>query len=289
MIRVVAVIAACAFAPGAASGLDWPVASRVITGTFGEDRGDHFHNGIDIGGGTQDVHPVLAGELVFRYDEASDYSSIPRGVGSFVVLRHEQDILSVYAHLQNGSLGPERALYAPGEKLGVTGETGHADGLHLHFTVFDLESASAVNPLAFLPPLADRQPPVIRRVFVAAGEQETPLDNGVALKPGRVEILAEAYDLREDVSFRWPLAPSVVTVSVDGVEISRVSFDTLQVIDGKAVLDGGPLTRTGVYDPAGLLRCGSVELRPGESHLRMAARDMAGNETVKTISFSVHE
>ena len=187
------------------------MAARVITGTFGEDRGDHFHNGIDIGGGTQDVRPVLAGELVFRYDEASDYTSIPRGVGSFVVLRHDQDILSVYAHLQGGSLGPERALYAPGEKLGVTGETGHADGLHLHFTVFDLEAASAVNPLAFLPALADRQPPVIRRLFAAAGDQKTPLDNGVTLKPGRVEILAEVYDLREDVSFRWPLAPSAVS------------------------------------------------------------------------------
>ena len=30
---------------------------------------------------TQDVHPVLPGELVFRYDEAADYSSLPRGVG----------------------------------------------------------------------------------------------------------------------------------------------------------------------------------------------------------------
>jgi len=82
-----AVFATCAFATlgQPACGLDWPVSSRIITGTFGEDRGDHFHNGIDIGGGSQDVHPVLPGELVFRFDDASDYSSLPRGVGSFVV------------------------------------------------------------------------------------------------------------------------------------------------------------------------------------------------------------
>jgi hypothetical protein len=270
-------------------GLDWPVASRIITGTFGEDRGDHFHNGIDIGGGSQDVHPVLPGELVFRYDEASDYSSLPRGVGSFIVLNHEQNILSVYAHLQGGSLGPERTSYVSGERLGVIGETGHANGPHLHFTVFDEEAGSAMNPLAFLPALADRQHPVIRHIFIAAGEQRLALDNGVTLKPGRVEILAEAYDLREDVSFSWPLAPALVTVSVDGVEISRVSFDSLQVSGGRAMLDGGPLTRSGVYDPSGLLRCGTVELRAGESHLRISARDLAGNEAVKTISFSVNE
>ena len=32
---------------GSATALDWPVANLIITGTFGEDRGDHFHNGID--------------------------------------------------------------------------------------------------------------------------------------------------------------------------------------------------------------------------------------------------
>jgi hypothetical protein len=286
-----AVIVTCALAVlgQPACGLDWPVSSRIITGTFGEDRGDHFHNGIDIGGGSQDVHPVLPGELLFRFDEASDYSSLPRGVGSFIVLHHEQDILTLYAHLQSGSLGPERPAYVPGERLGVIGETGHANGPHLHFAVFDEEAGSAVNPLAFLPALTDRQTPVIRHVFAAAGEQRLPLDNGATLKPGRVEILAEAYDLREDVSFSWPLAPAAVAVSVDGVEISRISFDSLQVVKGKAVLDGGPLARDSVYDPAGLLRCGTVELRTGESRLRISARDMAGNEAVKTISFSVHE
>jgi hypothetical protein len=269
--------------------LDWPVAAKVITGTFGEDRGDHFHNGIDLGGGSQDVHPVLPGELVFRFDEASDYSSLPRGVGSFVVLHHEQNILSLSCHLQNGSLGPERPSYVPADRLGIIGESGHADGPHLHFSVFDEEADSMVNPLAFLPPLPDRQPPVIRHVFIAAGDHRQPLENGASLPPGRAEILAEAYDLREDVTFSWPLAPASISLSIDGVEVSRISFDSLQVVDGKAVLSGAKLSRGQVYDPAGLLRCGTVELRTGESHLRLAARDLAGNEAVKTISFSVNE
>lgn len=286
-----AVIVACALAAAGqpARGLDWPVASRIITGTFGEDRGDHFHSGIDIGGGSQDVHPVLPGELVLRFNEESDYSSLPRGLGSFVVLRHDQDILTVYAHLQSGSLGPERVTYIPGEKLGVIGETGHASGPHLHFTVFDEEAGSTLNPLAFLPAVTDRQPPVIRHVLLAAGETKVQLENGATVRPGRVEILVEAYDLREDVSFSWPLAPAVVSVSVDGAEISRISFDSLQVADGKAMLNGGPMARGAVYDPAGLLRCGTVELRTGESHLRITARDLAGNEAGKTISFSVRE
>jgi hypothetical protein len=76
---------------------------------------------------------------------------------------------------------------------------------------------------------------------------------------------------------------------LDGVEVSRISFDSLQVVEGNAVLGGSLLTRSRVYDPGGMLRCGTLDLRPGESHLRLAVRDLAGNETVKTISFTVHE
>ncbi len=269
--------------------LDWPVTAPVITGTFGEDRGDHFHNGIDIGGGSQDVHPVLPGELVFRYDEASDYASLPRGTGSLVVLRHDQNILSLYSHLQNGSLGTERTAYAPADRLGIIGETGHANGPHLHFTVFDAEAGATVNPLAFLPPLPDHQPPVIRRVMVVEGDRQQPLEDAGVVRPGRAEILAEVFNLREDVSFRWPLAPFSVSLSADGVEVSRISFDSLQVVEGKAVLTGTSLSRGQVYDPAGLFRCGTVELHPGDSRLRLTARDIAGNETVKIIAFSVRK
>jgi hypothetical protein len=284
--------AACAalFAMGLpAFGLDWPVAAKIITGTFGEDRGDHFHDGIDIGGGAQEVHPVLPGELVFRFDDDSDFSSLPRGVGSFVALHHDQDILTLYCHLQSGSLGPPRSSYVPTDRLGIIGETGHADGAHLHFIVYDDEAGSKVNPLAFLPPLPDRQPPVIRHVLVAAGDQRQPLENGAILKPGRSEILVEVYDLREDVAFSWPLAPASVSVSLDGAEVSRISFDSLKVVEGKAVLGAANLSRGQVYDAGGFLRCGTMDLRPGASSLRIAARDFAGNEAVKVITFSVHE
>jgi len=273
---------------GPAHALDWPAASRIVTGTFGEDRGDHFHDGIDIGGGNQEVHAVLPGELVFRYDEGADYTSLPRGVGSFVVLRHEQHIRTLYAHLQAGSLGAVRERWEPPDRLGIIGETGHASGPHLHFAVFDEEAGSTVNPLEFLPPIPDRQPPVIRRLFARVGERRVPLEDGVALQAGSTEILAEAYDLREDVAFRWPLAPAAVSLSLDGTEVSRISFDSLQAQQGRSVLGGSLRSRDQVWDDAGLLVCGWVTLTRGESLLRLAARDLAGNEAVRTVWISIH-
>ena len=269
--------------------LDWPVRDRILTGTFGEDRKDHFHLGIDMAGGDQEVRPVLGGELLFRYDEGDSYTSLPRGVGSFVVLHHSQDILSLYCHLAKGSLGPVRTAYTPSDRIGIIGDTGHSDGKHLHFAVYDEETGSWINPLSILPPLPDAQPPVIKRVLLAVGDQVQPLESGVTVRPGHGEILVEAYDLREDVKFHWPLAPYSVRFSLDGKEVARILFDSLQVSEGRMVVGATGLTRENVYRGEGLLRCGVVELRAGESRLHLAVRDFAGNETVRDIAFTVAE
>jgi hypothetical protein len=235
------------------------------------------------------VHPVLPGELVFRYDEGSDYSSLPRGVGSYVVLRHGQGILTLYCHLANGSLGPVRTRYAASDRIGIIGESGDAQGKHLHFTVYDQEAGSAINPLSFLPARADRQAPVIRRVLLVVGDRSQQLEPGTVMKPGRAEVLAEVYDLREDVGFSWPLAPYSISLARDGAEISRLTFDSIQVKEGRSVIAAGLLTRDDVYDASGLMRLGTIDMRPGESRLKVTARDVAGNETAKEIPFTVQE
>jgi hypothetical protein len=206
-----------------------------------------------------------------------------------LVLHHEQNILSVYFHLLNGSLGPVRAQYLQADKLGTVGGSGRSEGPDLHFAVYDEETGSSVNPLTFLPPLPDAQAPVIRRVYLSVGDQRLLLQDGAVVKPGKGSVLADAYDLREDVKFSWPLAPYSVSLSLDGAHVSTITFDSLQVSDGRMVVSGSPLDRAGVYGSDGLLRCGSIELREGESHLRVSVKDFAGNETSREISLTVRE
>ena len=270
-------------------GLDSPVEKKIIIGTFAQDQDGHFFDGLDIGGGQQDVHAVLAGELVFRYDEDQDYSSLPRGLGSFVALHHEGKIETTSCNLKKGSLGPVRTAYAAGETLGASGDTGSSDGVHLHFSLYDEETASFVNPLSFLPPVADTQAPVIRRVLLSAGGTLIPLDNGAKVPAGQGQIIAEAYDLRQDVRFHWPLGLYGVRLEVDGKEVARIVFDSLQVSDGRLTLGGARLPLGSVYTGDGLVKCGGVDLRAGNSHLDLSVRNFAGNETTKEISFTVRE
>jgi hypothetical protein len=269
--------------------LDWPVDRKIIVGTFGQDQGGQFFDGIDIGGGPQAVRAVLPGELVFRFDEGEDYSSLPRGLGSFVVLHHEGKIETISCNLKKGSLGPVQAKYAAGDPVGTSGDTGFSDGVHLHFSLYDEETASFVNPLSLLPPVADAQPPVIKQVFVSENDILTPLANGAAVPPGQALIIAQAYDLRQDVRFQWPLGLYGLHLDLDGKEVSRTVFDSLQVVEGRMVMGGVKLAFRKVYTPDGVLVCGAVQLRPGNSHLILSVRDFAGNETTKEISFTVRE
>jgi hypothetical protein len=276
-------------AAAAAFPLDWPVAKKVVTGSFGESRGDHFHSGIDIGGGEQEVHPILDGEVVFRYEENADYTTVPRGVGSFVVLQHPDNILSVYCHLKSGSMGAQRKRLAAADRLGTAGDTGYSEGTHLHIAVYDRETGSFLNPLSLLPPLRDAQPPAIRRIFLKLGDTTVPVASGVTVPPGQGEVIAEVYDPREDVRFLWAMAPYAVSLSLNGKEVSKIVFDSFQVKEGKTVIGGTRLGVRDLYASDKLVRCGSVELRGGESHLMLAVRDFAGNETVKEAFFTIKE
>jgi hypothetical protein len=280
------ILAAALFIPAAA--LDWPVAKRVVTGEFGESREDHFHAGIDLGGGEQDIHPVLAGELVFRYDEEADYSTVPRGVGTFAVLQHADDVLSIYCHMRNGSVPQDKTVFTATDRIGIVGDTGYSEGKHLHIEVYDRETSSFINPLTVLPPLPDTQAPVIKRITLSIKDRMIPLESGITVPAGTGTILAEIYDPREDVRFLWPMAPYRIRLAVNGKETSKLVFDSLSVADGREQLGAG-ITVASLYAPDNMIRCGTVELRGGESHILLTARDYAGNETVKEIFLSTSE
>ncbi|MCX7030036.1 MAG: peptidoglycan DD-metalloendopeptidase family protein [Spirochaetes bacterium] len=287
--RPVVLAALALFVASATGALEWPVEKRIVTGTFGEDRGDHFHLGLDIGGGEQVVRPVLAGELVFRYEENEDYTSMPRGVGSFAVIRHQDDVLSVYCHLRRETDRPARTSFTARDAVGVIGDTGYSTGKHLHFMVFDGQTGSFVNPLSLLPPVADREPPVVKRLVLRTGDRVVDLQPGITVPSGQAEVLVEAYDVREDVPFLWTLAPYVVRLALNGAEISRISFEALQVKEGRMILSGTALSAVDVYASERLLRLGTVELRGGESHLLVVVRDFAGNEVSREVFFTVRE
>jgi murein DD-endopeptidase MepM/ murein hydrolase activator NlpD len=126
----------------------WPVPdSFTISSPYGM-RGDEFHNGIDIAAsmGT----PIVAAE-----DGVVLYAGVADGFGHWVVLAHENGMLSVYGHMyQDGVLVKPGQEVKQGDVIAKVGNDGHSSGPHLHFALGSEVTAEGllnhVNPLVWL-------------------------------------------------------------------------------------------------------------------------------------------
>lgn len=104
-----------------------PVADYTVTSRFGEDRGDHVHSGIDlaVNEGTS-VAAVKSGTVVF-----AGWSS---GYGYRIVIDHGDGSQTTYSHLSDIGVENGEEVTA-GTQIGLSGNTGHSTGPHLHFEV----------------------------------------------------------------------------------------------------------------------------------------------------------
>ncbi|MFZ3072167.1 MAG: M23 family metallopeptidase [Thermodesulfobacteriota bacterium] len=118
----------------------WPV-KGVVTSPYGM-RNDVMHHGIDIAAPRNTpVRASESGEVVYANDGM-------RGYGNVVILKHDKDFYTVYAH-------NEKNLVKAGEKvkkgsaIALVGDTGNAEVYHVHFEV--RQGKKTRNPLFFLP------------------------------------------------------------------------------------------------------------------------------------------
>ncbi|GEN23348.1 peptidoglycan DD-metalloendopeptidase family protein [Halomonas cupida] len=116
----------------------WPTDGQIVAG-FGE--ASRVTKGIDIGG--QKGQPVKAagpGIVVYAGSGVSDY-------GNLVMIRHNDEYLSVYAH--NDSLNvKENDVVDAGQVIATMGETD-SDDVRLHFEV--RKDGQVQDPLEYLP------------------------------------------------------------------------------------------------------------------------------------------
>ncbi|PKO50853.1 MAG: peptidase M23 [Betaproteobacteria bacterium HGW-Betaproteobacteria-2] len=115
----------------------WPTNGKLLAG-FNEGGSA---KGIDIGGSTG--QPILAaapGKVIYS---GSDL----RGYGRLVIIKHNDEFLSVYAH-NSKILVKEGQAVARGQKIAEMGNTD-ADRVKLHFEI--RRQGKSVNPADFLP------------------------------------------------------------------------------------------------------------------------------------------
>ncbi|MCB9820555.1 M23 family metallopeptidase [Candidatus Nomurabacteria bacterium] len=96
------------------------------------DGSKRYHSGTDIApliSGTKGVHVLSVNDgIVVATGFDPVYS------GNFVIIDHGGGIISSYSHLEK-ILVEKGELVLRGETIGIMGETGNAQGIHLHFSL----------------------------------------------------------------------------------------------------------------------------------------------------------
>ena len=126
-------------APGQAP-VRGPVTSKFgmrvhpVTGVY------KLHDGVDFGAacGTP-IHVPWAGEVIKR--------DTSRGYGLRIHVRHENGLVTAYAHLPRFDVQVGQHLDA-GAQVGVVGTTGYSTGCHLHWMAW--KGGALVDPLTLL-------------------------------------------------------------------------------------------------------------------------------------------
>ncbi len=122
--------------------LRWPVDAGIISSEYGERHG-RMHKGMDIAGDVgEPINAIAGGQVIYAGNGM-------RGYGNVVILRHDKNLTSLYAHNSelNVHVGDE---VKQGMQIALLGNTGHSTGPHVHFEIRDGETP--LNPREKLPP-----------------------------------------------------------------------------------------------------------------------------------------
>jgi murein DD-endopeptidase MepM/ murein hydrolase activator NlpD len=115
---------------------------------FGAARDGHTHQG-------QDVFAACGTPLVAVHSGTIRYKATQAAAGNYVVLREDDGSADyAYMHLRDPALVGRGATVTTGQLLGYVGDTGDADGCHLHFEKWPApgwySGGAPVDPLADL-------------------------------------------------------------------------------------------------------------------------------------------
>lgn len=161
----------------------------ILSGNFGEMRGNHFHTGLDIktlGVEGQKIYAIEDGYI-------SRIRISPWGYGLALYIDHPNGLSSLYAHMQSFSDGINELAYQKqkknetyildekvladsffvkkGEFIGYSGNSGGSYAPHLHFEIRETSTEHALNPLLFKTirvKIPDTTPPTLTGIKIYA-------------------------------------------------------------------------------------------------------------------------
>ena len=119
----------------------WPTQNHfAVTSEYGW-RWGKLHNGLDISGtgwGSK-IYAANNGVVAYMYNGCPDNGSYPNscggGYGNYVVIKHDNNIYTMYAHMLSDIPVKVGQTVSSKQIVGYMGNSGQSKGTHLHFGV----------------------------------------------------------------------------------------------------------------------------------------------------------
>lgn len=243
----------------------------ILSGNFGEVRGNHFHSGLDLKtGGTEgkSVYSIADGYVV-RIAVSGE------GFGKAIYINHPDGKTSVYAHLRD--FAPEIAAYVKeqqyakqsfevdlnvaaskfpvkqGQVIAKSGNSGSSGGPHVHFEVRETAAQIPENPLNYGFKVRDQRHPELKKLWVYSHSEQGHVDGFLDEKGFKLSGISGNYSTVDTIRAFGPVSFGVaaqdrfsssenvcgiyaMTLKVNGVilhqhQIDKFPFDKKRMVN----------------------------------------------------------
>ncbi|MDA3900858.1 MAG: M23 family metallopeptidase [Spirochaetes bacterium] len=258
----------------------WPQQNIRITSTFGESRGDHIHDGIDIISPSNTIYPVDDGILLYAWNRSLFPFENYTGSGNYSVIDHGK-YASTYLHLEDSPVLQQR--YSQKEPLGRYANSGRSYGNHLHFGWYDRNNWSSHNFLNFVDAIPDENPPVINHIAFSINSSIVRVTDNSSIR--LTEHHPVLFNIFDNIHDGYNVGIHQLTVYLNGSQIHSVTFD-------EALYDKNGLTISGktlenIFEGKDYYKVNELKYANGVNTFKVIASDYAGNVTEKEFTLTI--
>jgi hypothetical protein len=227
------------------------------------------------------VYPVAEGRLIYFWDKSLfPLDSYPGG-GNFMILEHANGLYSLYMHLSDGFTLQES--YTEKTPLGISGNSGHSLGAHLHFSLLRISERTSLNPFLYLPEYEDHSAPVISGLYIRVGDRYFAITEKSDIR------LTQPYplliEISDSITAREKVGIFKLSVYMNNKKLIEVVFSQIGI--SKKGLTLSDYTFHDLFDEKGYYKVKNVSYLNGMNTVKIITHDYSGNSSVKEISFNV--
>jgi len=260
----------------------WPVTDGFITSTYGESRGDHFHDGIDMVSPSDNVYPLEQGTLLYVWNKSLFPLDNYWGGGNFKVIAHNNGTLSVYMHLQD--IDDLKQNYNESDIVGHVGNTGHSYGKHIHFSLLSPIKRESNNPLTSLPAYIDTKAPEIMNFYIRIDNRYIRInDNSDIRLTKHYPLLVE---IKDTIKGNENLGLYSLKAIFNGKEVVNYNFSKIGYSSNGLAINNK--TFGDLFDEKGYYKLNDLIYNEGINTLTVVASDFNGNTSEKNFTINVN-